>query len=65
MKPLRVLPESYLHCYTLDSKQHKIVQGILIFIGLGAFFLCWQIIKFIFPESIAALKLGSLGIAVI
>jgi hypothetical protein len=57
MKPTQVLPESYLHCYTLDSKQHKVAQGILIFIGFVGFFLCWQAVKFISPESMDTLKL--------
>jgi hypothetical protein len=58
MKPTQVLPESYLHCYTLDSKRHKVAQGILILLGFGGLLLGWQVIKFVSPESINALKLG-------
>lgn len=57
MKPIQILPESYYHCYTLDSKQHKVVQGMLILIGFAGFLLCWQAIKFASPDSIDALKL--------
>ena len=57
MRPTQILPESYSHCYTLDSKQHKAAQGVLIFIGLVFFLLCWQAIKFILPESSVIFKL--------
>jgi hypothetical protein len=57
MKPIQILPESYNHCYTLDSKQHKIAQGLLILVGFVGFILCWQIIKFASPDAMEALKL--------
>jgi hypothetical protein len=58
MKPIQVLPESYSHCYTLDSRQHKIAQGIILVIGVGAFFLCLQAIRFLFPALADVLKIG-------
>jgi hypothetical protein len=57
MKPIQILPESYHHCYTLDFKQHKVAQGILILVGFVGFFVCWQVIKFVSPNSMDALKL--------
>jgi hypothetical protein len=57
MKPTQILPESYLHCYTLDSRQHKAAQVTLILVGFVGFFFCWQAIKFVSPDSIDALKL--------
>ena len=57
MKPTQTLPESYLHCYTLDSNQHKILQGMLILVGFVGFLLGWQGIKFLSPDSIGILKL--------
>lgn len=57
MKPSQILPESYHHYYTLDSKQHKVAQGLLILVGFVGFFLCWQIIKLASPDAMEALKL--------
>jgi hypothetical protein len=57
MRPTQVLPEPYSHCYTLDSKQHKITQGVLILLGAGVFLLGWQVLKFIAPESLDAMKI--------
>ena len=58
MKPTQILPEAYLRCYTLDSRRHKIAQGILILAGFMGFLLCWQAIKFAAPASMNGLKLG-------
>jgi hypothetical protein len=58
MKPTKVLPEDYLHCYTLDSSQHKIAQGILFVLGAGAFLLCLQIIRIEFPGLKDVLRIG-------
>jgi hypothetical protein len=58
MKPTQTLPETYLRCYTLDSRQHKAAQVLLIFLALAGFLLCWQVIKLVSPASINSLKLG-------
>ena len=58
MNPTQTLPESYRHCYTLDSSQHKVLQVILACVGLGAFFLGWQILNFASPALMNLLKLG-------
>jgi hypothetical protein len=58
MKPTKVLPDDYLLCYTLDSSQHKIAQGILFVLGAGAFLLCLQIIRIEFPGLKEILRIG-------
>lgn len=58
MNPTQILPESYRHCYTLDSSQHKIAQALLMCVGLGAFFLGWQLLGSISPALMTLLKLG-------
>jgi hypothetical protein len=56
MKPTRILPESYVHCYTLESRRHKIAQGILSAVGAGLILVLWQTVKSVFPDLLRALR---------
>jgi hypothetical protein len=59
MKPMRTLPENYIHCDTLESGKHKTLQGVLALAGIGAFLIFWQAIKYIFPDFVGALRIGN------
>jgi hypothetical protein len=59
MKPMRTLPENYIHRYTLESGQHKILQGVLAIVGTSVFLIFWQTIQYFFPDFVGALRIGN------
>jgi hypothetical protein len=58
MKPTCRIPITYQYCYTLSPGQNRFAQLFLILIAFGAFFIAWQLIRWLSPALLRPVSSG-------
>jgi hypothetical protein len=58
MKPTCRIPITYQYCYTLSPGQNRLAQLFLILIAFGAFFIAWQLIRWLSPALLRPVSSG-------
>jgi len=58
MKPTCRVPITYRYCYTLSPGQNRLAQLFLILIAFGAFFIAWQLIRWLSPALLRPVSSG-------
>jgi len=58
MKPTCRIPITYQYCYTLSPGQNRLAQLFVILAAFGAFFIAWQLIRWLFPEFLRPVSSG-------
>lgn len=59
MRPTRTLPSNYQFCYALSPEKNRMAQVLLALVALGAFFVGWQFIRWVFPPHFLYSHSGS------
>ena len=58
MKPKCRIPITYQYCYTLSPGQNRLAQLFLILVAFGAFFIAWQLIRWLSPALLRPVPSG-------
>ena len=58
MKPTCRTPNTYQYCYKLSPDQNRSAQLFLILVALGAFFIAWQLIRWLSPALLRPVSSG-------
>jgi hypothetical protein len=58
MKPTGTMPATYQYCYTLSPGQNRLAQLFLMVIAFGAFFIAWQLIRWLSPALLRPVSTG-------